>query len=275
MIKGLTIDASYQRSQVVNNFSSQVTGSGDLSQDALSLGLEWFTHPQIKLSTRLEIRFDDTDEWLGQRDKKQILALNNLSYQLNQDLTLQFRFNYSITEDLIFKATEAEFMEASFGAAYRPLSKRWLAILFKASSRFEQRPVDLAIERPEVEEMSVLSLIPITELPYNFQLVEKIAYKRSALIIENLLPTVSHSVLWINRLNYHLTRTWDIGAEYRFLRNTLAQSTQHGALFELNYIIKDSLRIGAGYNFTQFTDDEFARYDEQYGGPFFRVMAQY
>ena len=50
---------------------------------------------------------------------------------------------------------------------------------------------------------------------------------------------------------------------------------QHGALFELNYIIKDSLRIGAGYNFTQFTDDEFARYDEQYGGPFFRVMAQY
>ena len=275
VIKGLTLDANYQRSQVINNFSSQVTGAGDLSQDALSLGIEWFAHPQIKLSSRVELRFDDSDEWLGLRDKKQILALNNLSYQAHPDLTLQFRFNYSITEDLIFKATEAEFMEASFGAAYRPLSQRWLAILFKASSRFEQRPVDLAIERPEIEEMGVLSLIPIIELPYNFQLVEKFAYKRSALIIENLLPTVSHSLLWINRLNYHLTRTWDIGAEYRVLQNTLAQSTQHGALFELNYIIKNSLRIGAGYNFTHFTDDEFARYDEQYGGPFFRVMAQY
>ena len=166
-------------------------------------------------------------------------------------------------------------MEASFGAAYRPLAHRWVAVLFKATTRFEQRPVDLLVERPEVEEMGVLSLIPIFELPLNFQIVEKIAYKRSALIVENLIPAVSHNILWINRLNYHLTNEWDIGAEYRILSNTLAQSTLHGALFELNYIIKKTVRVGAGYNFTSFTDDEFARFDEQYGGPFFRVMAQY
>lgn len=275
LVKGLTIDANYQRSQVINNFSNMQTGSGDLSQDALSFGLEWLAHPKIKLSSRLEVRFDDTDEWQGQRDKNQILALNNLSYQLNRDLTLQLRFNYSITEDEVFKSTEAEFMETSLGIAYRPIKQSWLAILFKATSRFEQRPVDLSVERPEIEEMSVLSLIPIFELPLNFQLVEKIVYKRSALIVENLLPTVSHNVLWINRLNYHLTNEWDIGVEYRILQNTLAQSTLHGALFELNYIIKKSIRVGAGYNFTSFTDDEFARFDEQYGGPFFRVMAQY
>jgi hypothetical protein len=46
-------------------------------------------------------------------------------------------------------------------------------------------------------------------------------------------------------------------------------------LLELNYIIKKKIRIGAGYNFTQFSDDEFSRLDETYGGPFFRVMANY
>ena len=275
VLPGLTLDASYQRSQVLNNFSGMMTGSGDLSQDALSLGIEWLAHPQIKLSNRFELRYDDTDEWLGQRDKNQLLTLNNLSYQATKDLTFQLRLNYSVTEDELFGDTEAEFMEASFGLAYRPLEHRWLNILFKATSRFEQRPIDLALERPETEEMTVISLIPIFELPYHFQLVEKIAYKRSALIVENLIPTISHSLLWINRINYHLSHEWDIGLEYRFLSNTLAQSTLRGALLELNYIIKKTVRIGAGYNFSSFTDDEFARFDETYGGPFFRVMAQY
>ena len=84
----MTIDASYQRSQVLNNFSGVATGS-DLSQDALSLGVEWLAHPLIKLSSRFELRYDDADEWLGQRDKNQLLTLNNLSYKATRDLTLQ------------------------------------------------------------------------------------------------------------------------------------------------------------------------------------------
>ena len=82
-------------------------------------------------------------------------------------------------------------------------------------------------------------------------------------------------MLWINRLNYHLTSTWDAGVEYRTLSSTLAQNQQMGALVELNYIIKKRVRIGLGYNFSQFSDDEFARLDEVYGGPFFRVIANY
>jgi hypothetical protein len=87
--------------------------------------------------------------------------------------------------------------------------------------------------------------------------------------------SISHTLLWINRLNYHLTGTWDIGGEYRFMQNDLSQSLAHGALFELNYIIQDAVRVGLGYNFTSFSDDEFARLDERYGGPFLRVVAHY
>jgi hypothetical protein len=113
------------------------------------------------------------------------------------------------------------------------------------------------------------------ELPFGFQLVEKLAYKRYAVQAPSLPATVSHTLLWVNRLNYHLSQTWDAGAEYRFLSNTLSQTLAHGALVELNYIIKGAVRLGVGYNFTSFSDDEFSRLDESYGGPFMRVMAHY
>jgi hypothetical protein len=268
LFKGLMVDAGYQRSQVLD-------GVNDLSQDALTLGIEWLARKDLKISSRIELRFDDRDDWLGRRDQEQFLTLNSLNYQLNPDLTLQLRFNYSHTLDVAYEQTQAAFVEAGFGLAYRPIRHRWLTVLFKAASRFEQRPVDLSVELPEREEMEVVSIIPIFELPYHFQLVEKVAYKRSALALDVLPSTISHSLLWINRLNYHLAKTVDLGIEYRFLQNTLAQNVKHGALLEANYIIKDLVRLGVGYNFTDFSDQEFARFDEQFGGPFFRVVSHY
>ena len=276
LIRGLTLDLGYQRSQVLTSSGAGGLNTGsDLSQDALTAGLEWLARANLKVTGRLELRFDDHDDWTGRRDQQQTLALGAVSYQPHPDLTLQLRVNFSETEDLIFKATSASFLDASAGAAYRPLHSKWLAVLFKVAKRYERRPVDLALEQPTSEESDVVSLTPIIELPLGFQLVEKLAYKRYALKVPSLPVAVSHTLLWINRLNYHLTNTWDIGGEYRFLQNTLSQTLAHGALFEVNYIIKGAVRLGVGYNFTSFSDDEFARLDESYGGPFMRVVAHY
>jgi hypothetical protein len=276
LFSGLTLDLGYQRSQVLTSSGAGGLSAGsDLSQDALTAGLEWLARANLKVTGRLELRFDDHDDWTGRRDQQQTLALGAVSYQPHPDLTLQLRVNFSETEDLIFKATSASFLDASAGAAYRPLHSKWLAVLFKVAKRYERRPVDLALEQPTSEESDVVSLTPIIELPLGFQLVEKLAYKRYALKVPSLPAAVSHTLLWINRLNYHLTNTWDIGGEYRFLQNTLSQTLAHGALFEVNYIIKGAVRLGVGYNFTSFSDDEFARLDESYGGPFMRVVAHY
>lgn len=274
--RGLTIDAGYQRSQVLSSSGAGGLSAGsDLSQDALTAGFEWLLRSDLKATGRLELRFDDHDDWTGRRDQQQHLAMGAVSYQAHPDLTLQLRVNFSETEDLIFKATSASFLDASFGAAYRPLNSKWIAVLFKLAKRFELRPVDLAVEDPTSEENDVVSLTPIFELPFGFQLVEKLAFKRYALKTPTLPVSISHTLLWINRLNYHLTGTWDIGGEYRFMQNDLSQSLAHGALFEVNYIIQDAVRVGLGYNFTSFSDDEFARLDERYGGPFLRVVAHY
>ncbi len=266
---GLAFDGGYERSQVVGG------SLGEFSRDALTLGVQWLDGGPLKITGRYELRYEDNDEGFDRRDRLQFLTLNALSLKLDADFTALLRLNYSSTTDLGFDATEAELLEMSAGLAWRPVAHDWVAVLVKYTKRYEQRPVDLAVEQPEREESDVVSLIPIFELPWNFQLVEKLAVRRSALRVANLPTVVSTTILWINRLNYHLTETWDAGVEYRILTSTLSSTTEHGALLELNYILQKRVRLGAGYNFTSFSDDEFAEFDADYGGPFFRVTAHY
>jgi hypothetical protein len=44
---------------------------------------------------------------------------------------------------------------------------------------------------------------------------------------------------------------------------------------EVTHIIAQTVRLGVGYNFTSFSDEDFARTDEDHGGPFLRVVAHH
>jgi uncharacterized repeat protein (TIGR01451 family) len=270
LTRGLTVDAAYERSQVLGG-----PENGEMSSDTVSLGSEWLDSKRVKVAGRYELRYDDNAEDLGRRDRLQFLTLNGADWLLTPDFTFLVRLNYSHTYDLGFEATEAELVEGSLGLAFRPVAWDDFAALIKYTKRFEQRPTDLLVELPIRDEYDVVSLVPVLELPWRFQLVEKLAWKRMATRTLNLPTVVSQTLLWINRVNYHLTRTWDAGVEYRILTSTLAQSRRHGALGEVNYIIQKKVRLGVGYNFSSFSDDEFARLDEDHGGPFFRVVANY
>ena len=271
--EALTLDAAYERSHIVAG-----EPIGESSRDAISLGVRWLDADRLQITGRYELRYEDNDETnqtLPRRDRTQLLTLNAIDYKLDHDLALLARLNYSLTYDLQLEASEAELLELSLGLAWRPAAHDWLATLVKYTKRYDQRPYDLLLESPERTESDVISIIPIVELPWRFQLVSKLVLKRSALQIENLPTVLSNTLLWLARLNYHLTATWDAGLEYRVLTDSLSATTRHGTLLELNYIIQKRIRLGAGYNFTSFSDDEYADLAEDFGGPFFRVTAHY
>ena len=70
--------------------------------------------------------------------------------------------------------------------------------------------------------------------------------------------------LGVVRGRYHLTKKWDALAEYRWLSDNRGDSTRHGALLGVYRHLGDHLKIGAGYNFTDFSDDlKDADYDNQ------------
>jgi len=70
----------------------------------------------------------------------------------------------------------------------------------------------------------------------------------------------------------------DAGVEYRFLRMFIegqGGQLKHGALVEVGYWVASVVRLGVGYNFSRFTDNEFADQDRDASGVFFRAVGKY
>ena len=57
------------------------------------------------------------------------------------------------------------------------------------------------------------------------------------------------------RLDLHLVRNWDFVLEGRVLDLREAKDRKYGALAAVYRHINDNLKIGAGYNFSDFSDD--------------------
>jgi hypothetical protein len=89
-------------------------------------------------------------------------------------------------------------------------------------------------------------------------------------------PSVTtHTHLSIHRLNYHITKQIDLGGEFRSLSNREADDRRQGWLGEVAWKAMKHLRLGVGYNFTDFSDNEFSDNNYSTRGWFFRVQGIY
>jgi long-subunit fatty acid transport protein len=84
-----------------------------------------------------------------------------------------------------------------------------------------------------------------------------------------------HTYLSINRLNFNIWSKIDLGMEYRTLFQKETDDSRKGWLAELMWEPKEHFRIGAGYNFTDFSDNEFSDNDYSVQGWFTRIQVKY
>ncbi len=122
----------------------------------------------------------------------------------------------------------------------------------------------------------VFSFQTVVDLHRRLSLTEKYAVRNRAVDQALLQDLKSQLRLWINRFNYHLSDTWDAALEYRTLTMLQAgDNASKGFLLEVNRLFMQHLRIGVGYNFTDFTDNEFSANDYSAKGYFFRIQGKY
>ena len=106
--------------------------------------------------------------------------------------------------------------------------------------------------------------------------VEKFAYKNSILNTNLTNEIILHNLLMVHRLNFHITRKWDIAAEYRGLwQLDAAKTLKHGPLLEVDRELYDYVRLGLGYNFTDFDDDLRKSNQLRSHGPFVRLTGKF
>jgi uncharacterized repeat protein (TIGR01451 family) len=282
---GAFSDGTFFAAPGATNGGDYLYGSG--SRDSLSGGLE-YARGNVRASQRFELRFDNFDEERGGRDRIWLLSMTNFAWTITPELSVLARYNIGLAQDLTLAMREAHLEEGTVGLAYRPITHDWMSALVKFSRRIEVRPLSLKDGTSEEYGVHAFSIEPIVELPWRFQLVEKLAFKHTGTALDDMPRANAYTALWINRINWHALGTVrsfgidpiipgeiDLGLEYRILAGLTSETWEHGALVEVQYAPLPYFRIGMGWNFTRFSDNELDRNDTDHSGFFVRAVGQY
>jgi len=268
------IGVSYQRKeeQIEPNLIASVP------EDTVSVNGSYTKPDKLTVNTKIEYR-KDTDR------TQQILADTYGELKITQDLFLSGEYEYSRTREP-GQASLARIDKKQVGLAFRPVKYDWLNGLFKYIYLNDDRPKDLTSADGGFVVMNSTSKIYATEfafdLPFCLQLVEKCSIKDEhnlsfdpTGIIQT--PDRLRALLYIHRLNYKFKSDWEFSGEYRMLekRGPLLRTQESGLLFEVARKIHKGIYLGAGYNFTNFTEDLTVKNHKKAKGFFFRIQGRY
>lgn len=245
------------------------------THNTVSGGLGYANGEKIRVRTGLEFRRDQDAPEL-----RQWVTRNYLKYQFHQDLSFLGKWDYGKSRFLNPNDTPADFSELNMGLAYRPMDHDRLNLLtrytwVKDIANDVQFTTDfLGIETDETAHIWAVDLA--YDLHRYFGIVEKLALKRGSFVSAVTNDAVITSFLMVHRLNFHMTRKWDLALEYRALWEASdANSFRQGALLEIDREFYDYVRLGLGYNFTDFEDDLRRTNNYDSHGPFVRMTGKF
>ncbi len=269
--KALTANASVQGARL------DKVESGLTDRDAISVGLN-YKKDTTDASTRLEYRHDKGTA----EDSEQWVTTNRLNYQLNPSLRLQGKLNYSETKDKHSNTKDAQFTEAAAGFALRPINHDRLNMLGRLTYLYDLPPQSQsgnkgANTNGKTDEKSLISSLEATyQLDQHWQIGGKLAHKTGEVRSHRNAGSWSSNdaSLAAARVRYHMSKNWDAMAEYHWLNADEAKDTQHGAMVALDRHIGNNLKIGIGYNFTEFNDD-LRNNDGEAEGWFINLVGKY
>ena len=240
----MVLSASVQTANLEQN------DGGTTDRNAFSVGLN-YDKDKTTASSRLEYRRDkgvaqNTEQWV---------TTNRLNYRLSPSLRLQGKLNYSETTDNISNTRDAKFIEGGLGFALRPIKNDRLNILGRITYLYDLQPLS---QSDLVDEKSVtMSLESNYQLNQKWGVGGKLAHKQGEIRSDRDAGKweKNDATLAAVRARYHLTHNWDATAQYHWLNSDESQDTQHGAMVSVDRHLGKNIKLGIGYNFTNFDDD--------------------
>ena len=272
---GHTFGLDYQVSkEVIANFSVQSAKldkeeGGLTDRDAFSVGLS-YKEDKTEASTRLEYRRDKGQE----EDTEQWVTTNKLNYRLNPSLRLQSKLNYSETKDKNGNTRDATFTEAGIGFALRPINHDRLNVLGRLTYLYDLQPLE---QSSTPDEKSLIASVEASyQVNQRWEVGGKLAHKESEIRNDRDAGDWSRNdaTLAAARVRYHMTSNWDAMAQYHWMNSDESDDMQHGAMISIDRHIGKNLKVGIGYNFTDF-DDDLSTTDGTAEGWFINLVGKY
>ncbi len=229
----------------------------------------------IVYSVALEYRVDETESTdasvsTSLSKRSTWLMKNNLNYQVDADWRFLAKANFSESDSSLGKSFSGNFTEIVMGYGYRPIDNDRLNTLFKytyfynvpfgdlsATDPLSGQVVGSSIPIDFIQKSHILSIDAIYDLTQRWSIGGKYAYRLGQVAQDRETPEFfdSRASLYILRADWHFTHRWDALIEARLLDLPDAEDRRSGALLGLYRHIGKNIKIGIGYNFTDFSDD--------------------
>jgi flagellar motor protein MotB len=236
---------------------------------------------RLKVFSGVEYRDDDIEQLDASFSKRTSwLFKNSLKYQLSEDWRIIGKFNYAVSESSLGDYYNGDYTEASLGYAYRPVNYDRLNVLFKYTYFYNLPSSDQLTGTNTATEYVQRSHIGTVDVTYDLNslltLGGKYAYRYGQLAEDRENPEYfdSRAHLFVLRTDWHIVYRWDVLIEGRLLELPDAQDSRIGALVGVYRHLGNHIKVGAGYNFSDFSDD-LTQLDYKHQGLFINLIGKY
>lgn len=230
--------------------------AGDLKRTALGLSLG-YKFEKTKYAGSLEYRDEDSTS----SGKRHVwLMRNTLGYQYDPAWRLLGKLNFSASDNSQGAFYDGDYHEFVLGAAYRPVDNDRWNTLFKYTNYYNLPSPGQVTSLGTAADYAQKSQVFSVDTIYDVRPWLSLGFKYG-LRIGQLQNTAggdwysSRADLIVLRTDWHWVKEWDALFELRDLRAREAQDAKAGMLVAVYRHLNEHLKLGAGYNFTNYSDD--------------------
>jgi len=189
------------------------------------------------------------------------LFRNNFKVQLTPDWRMLGKLDHSVSDSSLGGFYGGGYTEAVVGYAYRPVRHDRLSALAKYTYFYNVPTTDQVTMQNTAVEFVQKSHIAALDLSYdvtaNWSIGGKYAYRLGQASLDRVQLNFFDNAaqLAVLRVDWRFRKSWESMAEVRTLDLRDISQRRRGALAEIYRHIGKNLKVGVGYNFTDFSDD--------------------
>jgi len=221
-----------------------------------------YTLGRVFLSSGIEYRKDVNEQLdLGTNSRQTWLFRNSFKLQMSESARWLGKVNHSTSESSLGQFYDGGYTEATLGYAFRPVNHDRLNALLKYTYFYNVPSTDQVTLKNSAVEYIQKSHIAAVDLTYDltsrWSVGGKYAYRLGQISLDRddieFFDNRAH--LYVLRTDYRLFENWEVLLETRMLDMPDFSEQRSGALVAVSRYFGKHLKLGVGYNFTDFSDD--------------------
>jgi hypothetical protein len=189
------------------------------------------------------------------------LLRNTFKVQLTPDWRLVGKLNHADSTSSLGEFYDGGYTEAVLGYAFRPVNHDRLNALAKYTYFYNVPTTDQVtlqnVPAQFIQKSHVAALDVTYDLTASWSIGGKYAYRMGQISLDREHPQFfdNSAHLYIVRADWRFREHWEGMLEARLLDMADLNEQRSGALAGVYRYLGDHVKIGAGYNFTEFSED--------------------